>query len=62
MAYENRKDRRIEYVPPLQLKKKVDQYAKGNRTEFINEAVKAYIRRIEDGTKENNSVKRLLGS
>ena len=60
MTYEEHKARRIQIVPPLTLKQKIEKYAGGNMSEFIMDAVREKIAKIEEHNKKINSVKGCL--
>lgn len=61
MEYNKRKDRRINYIPPISLKQKIEKYANGNMTEFISDCVREKIKNIELRDRNMNSIKTLLG-
>lgn len=60
MKAEDFKARRISLVPPLPLKQKIQDHAKGNVSEFIMQAVREKIARIEQASRTANCVSTVL--
>lgn len=61
MDKEQYKNRRIDFVPPLAVKLKLEKYSKGNKTAFITDAINEKVARIEADSRAANSVARNLG-
>jgi hypothetical protein len=57
---EQYKTRRVSFLPPLPMKKKIVQHAQGNMSQFIIDAVKEKIDRIEKSKGTTTKVSELL--
>jgi hypothetical protein len=57
---EQYKSRRVSFLPSLPMKKKIVQHAKGNMSQFIIDAVKEKIDRIEKAKGPTTKVSELL--
>ena len=60
MDYDQRKNRRIELLPPMPVKLKIIKHCGGNMTQFILDAVNEKIKNIENTNAEANKVSHIL--
>lgn len=58
--YEARKSRRIDFIPPMPVKEKIERYGKGNNNAFVLGAVMEKIKRIEAEERSIGSVSSIL--